>query len=81
MAWPHISLGHITRTAGRLAFQVVPSLMSLRLSQHQVCAVQHVGFRLPFVHSVASSCAPLCVGTMDSVMHNKVDQTSAKSVT
>jgi hypothetical protein len=56
-------------TAGRLAFQVVPFLMSLRLSQHQACAVQHVGLRLPFVHSVASSCAPLCVGTMDSVMH------------
>ena len=56
-------------TAGRLAFQVGPFLMSLRLSQHQACAGQHVGLRLPFVHSVASSCAPLCVGTMDSVMH------------
>ena len=56
-------------TAGRSAFQVVHFLMSLRLSQHQACAVQHVGLRLPFVHSVASSCAPLCVGTMDSVMH------------
>ena len=53
-------------TAGRLAFQVVPFLMSLRLSQHQACAVQHVGLRLPFVHSVASSCTPLGVGTMDS---------------
>jgi hypothetical protein len=28
-----------------------------------------LGLRLPFVHSVASSGAPLCVGTMDSVMH------------
>jgi hypothetical protein len=28
-----------------------------------------LGLPLPFVHSVPSSCAPLCVGTMDSVMH------------
>jgi hypothetical protein len=56
-------------TAGRLAFQVAPSLMSLRLSLHQAYPAHHVGLRLPFVHSVASSGAPLCVGTMDSVMH------------
>jgi len=39
------------------------------LGRNQHATVQHVGLRLPFVHSVASSCAPLCVGTMDSVMH------------
>jgi len=43
--------------------------MSPRLSQHQACPAHHVGLRLPFVHSVASSGAPLGVGTMDSVMH------------
>src|SRR5258706_2309554 len=43
--------------------------MSPRLSQHQACPAHHVGLLLPFVHSVASSGAPLCVGTMDSVMH------------
>ena len=42
-------------TAGRLAFQVAPSPMSPRLSQHQACPAHHVGLRLPFVHSVASS--------------------------
>jgi hypothetical protein len=56
-------------TAGRLAFQVAPSPMSPRLSQHQACPAHHVGLHLPFVHSVASSYAPLCVGTMDSVLH------------
>jgi len=43
--------------------------MSPRLSQHQACPAHHVGLLLPFVHSVASSGTPLCVGTMDSVMH------------
>ena len=43
--------------------------MSLRLSQHRAYPAPHLGLRLPFVHSVASSGAPLCVGTMDSVMH------------
>src|SRR6266849_66062 len=57
------------RTAGRLAFQVAPSLISLRLSQHPAYPAQYVGLRLPFVHSAAPLCAPLCVGTMDSVMH------------
>jgi hypothetical protein len=56
-------------TAGRLAFQAAPSPVPRGLSQHQACPAHHVGLRLPFVHSVASSSAPLCVGTMDSVMH------------
>ena len=56
-------------TAGRLAFQVAPSLMSRRLSLHQAYPAHHVGLRLPFVHSMASSGAPLCVGTMHSAMH------------
>ena len=50
-------------------FRVVPSPMSLRLSQHQACPAHHVGLRLPFVHSAAPLCAPLCVGTVDSVAH------------
>ena len=48
-------------TAGRLAFQVVPFLMSLRLSLHQACPAQHVGLHLPFVHSAAPTLRPaLC---------------------
>jgi len=45
-------------TAGRLAFQVAPSLMSRRLSQHQAYPAPHVGLRLPFVHSVTPHYAP-----------------------
>jgi hypothetical protein len=56
-------------TAGRLAFQVTPFPVSRRLSLHQACPAHHVSLRLPFVHSVASSGAPLCVGTMHSAMH------------
>ena len=56
-------------TAGRLAFQVAPFLMSLRLSQHQAYPARHVGLHLPFVHSAAPLCVPLCVGTVDSVAH------------
>jgi hypothetical protein len=58
---------HILGWMSRLHSQV-PQLVT-RLNQHQACPAHHVGLRLPFVHSVASSCAPLCVGTMDSVMH------------
>src|SRR5271165_2054141 len=43
--------------------------MSLRLSQHPAYPAQHVGLRLPFVHSAAPLCVPLCVGTVDSVAH------------
>jgi len=56
-------------TAGRLAFQVAPFLMSLRLSQHQAYPARYVGLHLPFVHSAAPLCVPLCVGTVDSVAH------------
>jgi len=63
------------RTAGfpqygwKVAFQVVPSPMSLRLSQHQACPAHHVGLHPPFVHSAAPLYVPLCVGTVDSVAH------------
>jgi hypothetical protein len=67
---PPINLRRVfPSTAGRLAFQAAPSPVSRRLSRHQACPARHVGLRLPFVHSVATSGAPLCVGTMDSVMH------------
>src|ERR1700720_1401882 len=56
-------------TAGRLASQAAPSLMSLRLSQHQACPAPHVGLRLPFAHSATPLYVPLCVGTVDSVVH------------
>jgi hypothetical protein len=55
--------------AGRLACQLVPSLMSLRLSQHQACPAQHVGLHLPFVHSAVSLRIPHCVGTVSPVVH------------
>ena len=56
-------------TAGRLAFQVVPfpHVAQVKPAPGIPCAA--LGLRLPFVHSVASSGAPLGVGTMDSVMH------------
>src|SRR5580704_413291 len=47
-------------TAGRLAFQVAPSLMSLRLSLHQACPAHHVGCIHP-------SCTPLPHFTSRSV--------------
>jgi hypothetical protein len=48
-------------TAGRLAFQVVPFLFLLRLSQHQAYPVQPVGLRLPFVRSATPLLRPaLC---------------------
>src|ERR1700674_1318280 len=56
-------------TAERLAVQVAPSPMSLRLSRHPACPAHHVGLHLPSVHSAAPLCVPLCVGTVDSVAH------------
>src|ERR1700674_3176595 len=56
-------------TAGRLAFQAAPSLVLLRLSQHQTFPAHHVGLRLPFVHPSTPHCVPRCVGTVSSVAH------------
>ena len=56
-------------TAGRLAFQVMPSLVSLELSQHQACPSQHISWRLPFVHSAATRSVLLCVRTVNPVAH------------
>jgi len=43
--------------------------MSRRLSQHQACPALHVGLHLPFAHSADPLYVPLCVGTVDSVVH------------
>ena len=65
----------IIRTAGfpqygwkvGLSGSAFPHVAQVKPAPGIPCAT--LGLRLPFVHSVASSNAPLCVGTMDSVMH------------